>query len=254
MTWVLLVVVVALVVAVATGAHLALSARASLGEAQARLAAAAASADDAERRNASAAAAAQAQIVSERNRAQHAADRATQAEARLALDRQEAGRSSAPADAARLKALWSLALLDQDRTWRLTMAMPQGTDDKPLARNLADALEGEVSRMREETGTPGTLDMALDGEPQPGDALLVLRGVQGMLAVLGRHSQAFDLYVGTDEGCLVATIACDDFDGPDTVADETTALLRAVQPAGGELDIDKDVDGRLRARFILPAR
>ncbi|HWG74510.1 MAG TPA: hypothetical protein VG184_10710 [Acidimicrobiales bacterium] len=253
MTWALIGVVVVLVVAIVATFRVARSARAALAGAAARAATAEAGIGEAQRSAADAAVSAETLVAAERSRAQLAADRATQAEARLALARQEAATSVPEPGVAHLQALWSLALLDQDRSWRLTMALPQGTDDGHRSRSLADALEGEVSRIREETGTPGTLEVSLDDEPGPGDALLVLRCVQGLLAVLARHSQAFDLRVVTGDGRLVATVACDDFDGPDTVADETTALLSAVRGARGEVDIDRDTDGRLRATFSLPA-
>jgi hypothetical protein len=197
---------------------------------------------------------AEARALGEHERAVAAEERAKEAEARLTYAHQttEALTEMVAAPAVgHLRTLWALALLEQDRTWRLTMALPSGTDEH-RTRTLADALEGEISRIREETGTPGTLVVDLRREPEPGDAVMVLRSIQGLLALLTRHSQAFDLHVGTAANRVVTTVVCEDFDGPDTVADEATALLEALRHSGGELTIDRSDDGRLRARMQFP--
>lgn len=222
-----------------------------VSEAEQQLSDAARRVDEAERRAASAEATARV----EHGRAQSAQDRATQAEGRLALARQNPETLASPAGQsalAHLQSLWALALLEQDRAWRLTLALPGGGDERRSA-SLHDALEGEISRIREETGTPGSLEVTVTRQPSAGESLMMLRGVQGLLAVLTRYSQAFDLRLDEEGGGLMATVICEQFDGPDTVADEATALLQALRPSQAAIDIDRSDDGRLRARLTLPS-
>jgi hypothetical protein len=78
---------------------------------------------------------------------------------------------------------------------------------------------------------------------------MMLRSVQALLSALGRHCQGYDLYIHQWEGRLAAVVVCERFDGPDSVADDASAILAALKPAGGQLDLDRDPKGRLRARL-----
>ncbi len=260
MTWALVAVIVVLVVALVVVIRHDRSATAAVAAGEGRAADAQRKADDAARRAddaATQATAAEARARAEGERARSADDRATAADARLALERQNPRVVATPAGQAALahvESLWGLALLEADRAWRLTMALPQSGDGDHHTGSLADALEGEISRIREETGTPGNLQVALLRQPDPGQCLMALRTVQGLLAALSRHSQGFDVYLGDETGTLEATVVCEEFDGPDTVADEAAALLEALSPARGVIDIDRSAEGRLRARFTLPAK
>ncbi len=81
---------------------------------------------------------------------------------------------------------------------------------------------------------------------------MVLTAVKVLLSALTRHCQGYDLYVHRWKRRLSAVVVCEGFDGPDTVADDTTAVLVALSRAGGDVDIDRDPEGRLRARVSLP--
>lgn len=186
----------------------------------------------------------------ERRRAQEADDRVIHIEGELALARQQA---LANAEArAELDSLWALALLEQERVWRLTMALPASglTNDHP--RGLVEVIEADLARIREETGTPGRLHPAVNRQIEAGEAVVALRAVQAMLGAITRYSDTFDLHLATDDAGLDATLVCENFDGPDSVAEEASALYRAVAPSGGALDIDRDAEGRLQARLRLP--
>jgi hypothetical protein len=194
-------------------------------------------------------AAAEAEVVAAHRATEYAEARANLAESGLAFRRQEMAFSVARAQ---LEALWSLACLEQGRAWRLTMALPLDPATPSGPDSLATAVEREIDRIREETGTPGEVAAALPDELGAGDAMVVLKALQGLMAVLTRYSDAFDLKMGVETGQMVATLTCEGFDGPDTVADEATALLEALRPAGGEIDVDRDAEGRLEARLTLP--
>ena len=152
-----------------------------------------------------------------------------------------------------LEALWALTALDQTRSRRFAEAVSTAVPSASAPGGITAGLEEEVARLRDDTGTPGTLRVALDTEPAPGDAELLLRSVQALLAVLSRHCQGYDLYVHRWEQRLLAVLVCEAFDGPDSVADETSEVLAALAAVDGRIDLDRDPQGRLRARLSLPA-
>ncbi len=151
-----------------------------------------------------------------------------------------------------LKALWALTALDQARARRFAEALSTAPPSTPPPDALTAGLQDEVGRLREETGTPGTLRIALESEPAPGDAELLLRSVQALLAVLSRYCQGYDLYVHQWEQRLLGILVCESFDGPESVADETSDVLAALVDVGGRLELDRDAEGRLRARLSIP--
>ena len=51
---------------------------------------------------------------------------------------------------------------------------------------------------------------------------------------------------------LAIDVVCTGWEGPAEAADDISRLLAAVAPAGGNLSLDTDADGRLRARLRLP--
>jgi hypothetical protein len=152
-----------------------------------------------------------------------------------------------------LEALWALTTLERARAQRYAEAVSTAPARPGHADGLAASLEDEVSRLREEAGTPGSLRVALEAEPRPGDSELLLRSVHTLLGVLSRHCQAYDLYVHEWDGRLLAVLVCEGFDGPDSVADDATEVLVALAPVDGRLELDRDAQGRLRARLSIPA-
>lgn len=158
-------------------------------------------------------------------------------------------RAQASTPAAPLDVLWALARLKGG--WTRRDAAVGSTADIPACppAGLADALDDEVSRIREETGTPGTVRAVLDTEPSAADSVVVLRAVEALLVAFSRHCEAYDLYVHEWEDRLSAVLVCDGFDGPKSVFSDAQELLAAIKPAGGELDIDRDGRGRVRARM-----
>jgi hypothetical protein len=168
--------------------------------------------------------------------------------------------AGAPAKAAEVQtapafdALWALTRIRQE--WATRQAAILSLDQEPPAdrwaqATLAEVLDEEVARIREETGTPGTLRTSLPTAPDAGQSVLLLGGLQALLDALARHCQGYDLYVHEWEHRLTAIVVCDAFDGPDRVAEDTASVLAAIAPAGGELALDRDDRGRLRARLSL---
>lgn len=151
-----------------------------------------------------------------------------------------------------LDALWSLALLELERDRRDANAVSTASEQDQPINGLLPSLAEEISRVREGTGTPGTLQTSIESNPTSGVSVLLLRGVQAILAAIGRHCQAYDLTVYPVEGRLVAQIVCEGFDGPDAVARDATAVLAAVRRGGGDLALDRDEQGRLRAHLSIP--
>jgi len=168
---------------------------------------------------------------------------------------EDPGLDSGPQTGATLAALWSLARIRQEWLSRqvASLTLEGGHPEGAWAEvTLAEVLDEEVSRIREETGTPGALRTSLHDEPPAGRSMLLLAGVQALLEALARHCQAYDLYVHLWEERLTAIVVCEGFDGPDRVASDTEAVLSALAPAGGELTLDRDQQGRLRARLSIP--
>jgi hypothetical protein len=163
--------------------------------------------------------------------------------AKAAVDETVATRS--PGDQGeRLDSLWELALLELRHGW--------GGEELQGAPGIAEALAGELTRIREETGTPGNLRTTLDAEPSPGDSLLALKATAGLLAVLVRHTQAYDVVLSGKPERLVVTVTCEGWEGPERVADDISELYLALRPAGALLEVDTDTVGRVLATLQLP--
>ena len=188
-----------------------------------------------------------------------AADRVAALEAEVAAGRDaaQAGTAAVAAQAVaearlgtvepRLAALWALALLEQQRTWRLSLASPNAAGPD----GLAGALAMEVDRIREEVGTPGTLELRLDPPVATGDAALALLAARELLAALVPHTQSYDVVVGREGPRLSVDVVCTGWEGPTEAADDVSRLLAAVAPTGGDLQLDADTDGRLLARLQI---
>jgi hypothetical protein len=197
----------------------------------------------------------------------------------------DAGSHFASQDRLVMNAVWRLQCLDLERdrlrAARLTTADPDGD-----LVGLAHGLQQEITRVREEIGTPGTFQSDLDREPDAAASLLLLHSVQSTLDFVARRCQAFDLYLNyrVHERRLAVTIVCDDFEseapddeapgsstagngGPvagtvhtaDAVATsravtEAAAIVGAIKPAGGRLVFDRDTDGRMRTHLSVPVR
>ncbi|MGH9076880.1 MAG: hypothetical protein ACRDY0_05410 [Acidimicrobiales bacterium] len=175
--------------------------------------------------------------------------------------------------AARLASLWSLALLEADRSWRLTMAMPRARDDQP-PQTLGEALAAEVERTREETGTPGSLLVGSAVSDSPEQSVVVLAVVKGLLAAVARHCGAFDLEVLDAGGAagetdaageasgdgpgpkepagMVIGISCEGFDGSTALSDDVAGLVSALEPCRAGLELAPLDAGCWRARLTLP--
>jgi hypothetical protein len=208
----------------------------------------------------------------------------------------EAGPASAPAgpasdrdhDRRTLDALWQLQRLELQAARRRDagLSTAAGSDDGPVG--LADAVRQEITRIREEIGTPGGFRSDLRAEPDPAAALLLLRSLQSMLDLVARRSQAFDLHLEGGEPALAVTVLCDDFDGDGTdigaagagldpaaldpaaldpaaldpaafdatafaaTDPEASALAGAIGPAGGTLVFGRSADGRVCAHLRVP--
>jgi hypothetical protein len=239
MAWIL----VAVLLVVCAGLALALIRRQSALRAQLRAAAAL------RRERDEATAATQAAEV------RSAASEATAARAAAEVEHVQAAAAAerAAAEAAdsqagdRLTALWALAQIEQQRTWRLTTG--SSLDPDP---GLAAALAMEVERIREEVGTPGSLETRLEAPVAIHDASLALFAARELLAVLVPHTQAYDMAIEQEGPQLAIEVVCTGWEGPAEAADDVSRLLAAVAPAGGNLSVDTDPDGRLRATLVLP--
>jgi hypothetical protein len=147
----------------------------------------------------------------------------------------------------RLAALWALAQIEQQRAWRLSTGSDVDGDT-----GLGPALAMEVERIREDVGTPGSLETRLDEPVAVHDAAFALSAARGLLAVLVPHTQAYDMAIEQDGSQLAIEVVCTGWEGPAEAADDVSRLLAAVAPAGGNLSLDTDPDGRLRATLQLP--
>lgn len=190
---------------------------------------------------------------SERQRADAAEERAANLDAKLAVAGSPAAENEDLAGAppaAYLDALWDMALLEQQRAWRLTMAVPEG-EDVGGPHGLADMLNAEIARLREESGIPGRLQVSGDTKLSPGSSLIALRAIEGLIAAFNRYCDSYDLHLDLGESELKATLLCDKFNGPDSAADDAGALLRAIASTGATMDIDK-AGNSLRSTLHLP--
>ena len=159
--------------------------------------------------------------------------------------------SPAPPPDARLGSLWALTVLEQQRQWQLSVA---GTT--PSAGGAPDGLVGvltiEVERIREEVGTPGSLDVGMTPPATADDNALIFHATRQLLALLVPHTQAFDLVLHRFDDDAVLELTCSGWEGPDHVADGVGRLLEAVAPAGGDLELDTLPGDRLQATLRLP--
>jgi hypothetical protein len=134
---------------------------------------------------------------------------------------------------------------------RVSTAAP--APDEPTG--LAEALAGEVERIREEIGTPGSLQSALAAEPSSPAAALALRTTEALLSVLARRADGYDVHLArAADGRLEIAVICDGTD-PEVVngSTELDELATVIGHAGGSLGFDAADDGRLRARITLPS-
>lgn len=154
----------------------------------------------------------------------------------------------------RIDALWALGDLETRRSGYVSAPPgPSGETGQPEPlESLKVGLAAEVTRIREEIGTPGELEMGEFHGLDRGDSLVVVRATQALLAALARHCDAYDLRVEQDTHEARAVVTCERWEGPDRSADDMSALLKALEPVGGELDLDRDGAGRLRAALTIP--
>jgi hypothetical protein len=178
--------------------------------------------------------------------AHHATERRL-AEAEAELQAARAALAAPGPPDARLAALWALAQIEQQRAWRLSTGSDFDGDT-----GLGPALAMEVERIREDVGTPGSLDARLDQPVAEHDAAFALSAARGLLAVLVPHTQAYDMAIEQDGSRLAIEVVCTGWEGPAEAADDVSRLLAAVAPAGGNLSLDTVPDGRLRATLQLP--
>ena len=144
-----------------------------------------------------------------------------------------------------------MTVLEQQRQWQLSVA---GTT--PSAGGAPDGLVGvltiEVERIREEVGTPGSLDVGMTPPATADDNALIFHATRQLLALLVPHTQAFDLVLHRLDDDAVLELTCSGWEGPDHVADGVGRLLEAVAPAGGDLELDTLPGDRLQATLRLP--
>lgn len=152
---------------------------------------------------------------------------------------------------ARLGSLWALTVLEQQRQWQLSVA---GTTPSPGSApdGLVGVLTVEVERIREEVGTPGSLDVGMTPPATADDNALIFHATRQLLALLVPHTQAFDLVLHRLDDDAVLELTCSGWEGPDHVADGVGRLLEAVAPAGGDLELDTLPGDRLQATLRLP--
>lgn len=162
----------------------------------------------------------------------------------------EARRGDATAQS-RLEALWALVRLEQHRSWRLTLApSASGWPDAPLP-DLAGILSMEVERIREEVGTPGSVEASINGV-SPEDAVLCVSAARELLRILTMHTHAYELSVWTKYGQLMVEVLCSGWEGDEGVLADTATIRDAVAPLGGDLRLEPPRKSRLRATLSLP--
>jgi hypothetical protein len=152
----------------------------------------------------------------------------------------------------RLPSLWALTLLEQERQWRLGQAAGSDVESGGRPDQLDGVLAVEVERIREEIGTPGSLDARVSPPVSAGDAALIFHATRQLLGLLVPYTQAFDLSVGRTGDEVVLELTCSGWEGTASLADGVGRLLEAVAPAGGDIELDLLDDERLQAVLRLP--
>jgi hypothetical protein len=157
----------------------------------------------------------------------------------------------AAASRSRLEALWTLVRLEQHRSWRLTLAPSSaGWPDEPLP-DLTGILKMEVERIREEVGTPGSVEASID-DVRPEDAVLCVSATRELLRVLTMHTHAYEVSAWTKYGQLNVEVLCSGWEGNDVVLADTAGIRDALVPVGGDLRLEPPRKSRLRATLSLP--
>jgi hypothetical protein len=199
--------------------------------------------------------------------------------------RRDTGSHFASQDRLVMNAVWRLQCLDMERDRARSARLSTADTDSDLV-GLAQGVQQEIARIREEIGTPGTFQSDLDREPDAAASLLLLHSVQSTLDFVARRCQAFDLYLNyrIHERRVAVTVVCDDFeseapeDGTEAPEDHTAAygdgvgtrpagvvatsravteaaaIVGAIKAAGGRLVFDRDASGRMRAQLSVPVR
>jgi hypothetical protein len=162
--------------------------------------------------------------------------------------REDRAGASARADRGALDGLWAIAQLECGWARRRQGLPADGSAESGLAALLA----AEVERIREEVGTPGSLELTITREVTGREELLVCRSAQALLEAVARRSQAFDLATTVDHAELAITVICHDVDRPETIMADLSALAGAIEPAGGQLHAKPPEEGQLRAEIHFP--
>jgi hypothetical protein len=139
-----------------------------------------------------------------------------------------------PADASRSLGLWALERHRQARaagTPLLGLGVGPGID---LVDGLADAVRTDLELLREEVGTHAELaDVGLD-ETDAREALVVLRIVQELTALLAKRADELHVTVARDGGLAVVTVEARGWpDNPPSV----TAFEAGLAPLDGTLEL-----------------
>lgn len=186
-----------------------------------------------------AAATAEGQLAEVEGRAKEAEDRATVA-VRTAEVRQHLS-----------SALWDLVELDQEITRRTEATLSTAPSDQ-TAFGLAGAVALDVARTREESGTPGRLQLTLDADLEPSESLLVLHALRALLTILARHCDAFRIEVHSGRGHLTAIVCCEGFDGGPPVVEDARNVAQVLDGAGVRATVTAGLDAALEARLVFP--
>ncbi len=240
----------------ASASALASAAEASVQEVTARASAAETSAQEIAARASAAEASAEEAAAS----ADAASARARDAEAQVASLQQQLAQAAAPSVPAAgpsadpggpvIDAVWALQHLQVRLARRDLARISTAVQDTDGPGSLADALGEEVTRIREEIGTPGELEADLPEEPPPAVSLLVLRATETLLPILTRRSDAYDLRLTGGGPQVEVTVACEGTE-PDGFPDaDTDAVAAAIAGAGGTLTFARTDDGRVLARLV----
>jgi hypothetical protein len=155
---------------------------------------------------------------------------------------------------ARLEAMWALVRLEQHRNWRLTLAPPAAgwSDTVPeVPVDLTGVLTMEVERIREEVGTPGSLEASVS-DLRPEDAVLCVSATRELLRVLTLHTTAYEVSVWTKPGQLIVEVICIGWEGEEGVLADAAGIREAISDVGGDLRLEPTRRSRLRATLSLP--